>query len=441
MTDPPELSDVLAALADERRQNAALRERAATLELLDGLLGTLTGVLDIRGVFDRVSEIARKVLPHDAMSVTTVLDAPLRVRVHAISGFGDLPESFEMPMPDPSLVTEPWDYRIIDLENDQRYAASPSVSAGLTSVLGLPIRVDGRLRAGVNFYSRTRDRFTRDDVLVARRITDHVALALSHQRLAEEVREADALRARTVNLGLLDDLLATLPDSGPLHDVFERVSVIARNMLAHDAMTLPVLLPDGVHARVFASSGVSFPDVVDMPAAFARPGHWEYDIVDDMQTQTDQRNLAAAQRGYRSALRVPIRLDGKLAAGLAFLSRSPGVYAPPDVLVARRIADRLTLHLSRERRTESAHRADEATERAARLEARVRELTEELDARTGYRRVVGTRRSGGRRSPRPPRSRQTTPPCCCSASRAPARKSSPAFCTARRRGRTDRSSR
>jgi transcriptional regulator with GAF, ATPase, and Fis domain len=329
------------------------------------------------------------VLPHDAMSVTTVLEAPLRVRVHALSGFGDLPETFEMPMPDPSLVTEPWDFRIIDLQTDSRYASSPSVTLGMASVLGLPIRVDGRLRAGVNFYSCARDRFTRDDVLIARRIADHVALALSHHRLAEEVREADALRARAVNLGLLDDLLATLSDSGPLSEVFERISVMAKNLLAHDAMTLPVLLPDGVHARVYASSGVDFPEVVDMPAAFARTDAWEYDIVDDMQTQADQRNLAAVRRGYRSALRVPIRLDGRLAAGLAFLSREAGVYAVADVLVARRIADRLALHLSREKRAEASQRADEATERATRLESRVRELTEELDARTGYRRVVG----------------------------------------------------
>ena len=34
-------------------------------------------------------------------------------------------------------------------------------------------------------------------------------------------------------------------------------------------------------------------------------------------------------------------------------------------------------------------RADEATARASRLESRVRALTEELDSRTGYRRVVG----------------------------------------------------
>jgi hypothetical protein len=35
------------------------------LENLDELLPTLAGVLDIREVFERVSAIARRVLPHD----------------------------------------------------------------------------------------------------------------------------------------------------------------------------------------------------------------------------------------------------------------------------------------------------------------------------------------------------------------------------------------
>jgi transcriptional regulator with PAS, ATPase and Fis domain len=60
-----------------------------------------------------------------------------------------------------------------------------------------------------------------------------------------------------------------------------------------------------------------------------------------------------------------------------------------DVLIARRIADRLALSLRRERGMAEAMRADEADARAAQLEARVSALTEELDARTGYRRVVG----------------------------------------------------
>jgi hypothetical protein len=42
-------------LADESRRAAALIERTANLEMLDGLLNALTGVLDVREVFDRIS--------------------------------------------------------------------------------------------------------------------------------------------------------------------------------------------------------------------------------------------------------------------------------------------------------------------------------------------------------------------------------------------------
>src|SRR5262249_22390211 len=72
-----------------------------------------------------------------------------------------------------------------------------------------------------------------------------------------------------------------------------------------------------------------------------------------------------------------------------FLSKRPAAFTMRDALVARRIADRIALCLRRERGLEAAMRADEADARAAQLEARVRALTEELDARTGDRRVIG----------------------------------------------------
>jgi transcriptional regulator with GAF, ATPase, and Fis domain len=86
---------------------------------------------------------------------------------------------------------------------------------------------------------------------------------------------------------------------------------------------------------------------------------------------------------------VPIRLDGEYVAGVSFLSFTAGKYTAADVPVARRIADRLALSFLRERRNAASQRADAADARAAKLESRVRALTEELDARTGYRRVVG----------------------------------------------------
>jgi transcriptional regulator with GAF, ATPase, and Fis domain len=380
-------------MSDEGRRAAALRERAGNVLMLDELLATLSSVLDVRDVFDRISEIARKVLRHDAMAVTTILERENRIRVHALSGFTDFPPFVEAPLPQPELLTEPWDHRIIDdLTIDPRYAQSPTVMAGMRSVLGLPVRFEGRLHYGVNFYSRSTAAFTRDDVLVGRRIADHVALALSHQRLAEQSRFNAELTARTASLELLDELLVTLTDAGRVSDLFDRISAVAKNVIPHDAMAVPVLLPDGVHARRFASAGFNVsprPDVIPLPPGFVRDDAWEYDLIDDASGQPEPYNQQIAAMGFRSVLRVPIRLDGRFAAGLAFLAHAPGLYKPSDVLPARRIAERFALCLSRERGDEASRRADEAAARASHLESRVRALSDELDARTGYRRVVG----------------------------------------------------
>jgi transcriptional regulator with GAF, ATPase, and Fis domain len=380
-------------MAEEARRAAALKERSQNLMALDDLLATLTDVLDIREVIDRVSVIAKKVLTHDAMGVTSVLEPERLIRVHAISGFGDdVPASYEAPLPEPALLTEPWDHRIIeDMAADPRYANSPTVKAGMRSVLGLPVRVEGKLRGGINFYSRSKAAFTRDHVLVARRISDHVALVLSHQRLAEEARASAELKARAANLELLDDLLAALTDTEELTEVFDRLSATAKKVIPHDAMMLPVLLPDRVHAQLYASAGIDrtgLPEVVPVPDAFRDP-KWEYQLVVDGATDPQLYNQRMAGRGFRSALRVPIRIDGKWVAGLALMAREPGVYKPGDVATVRRIADRFALCLARERQAEASRRADEASARANRLASRVRELSDELDARTGYRRVVG----------------------------------------------------
>jgi two-component system response regulator AtoC len=163
-------------------------------------------------------------------------------------------------------------------------------------------------------------------------------------------------------------------------------------VLKHDALTLVAMLPDGVLGRVYASKVpdvAPFSETVTVPRALVEHPEWEYELVDDLRTRDDQKHLEATVRGFRSALRVPIRLDNELVAALAFLSFAPAAYTENDVAVARRISDRMVVSFARERRRALVKTATEATERVSRLENRVRALTEELDARTGYRRVVG----------------------------------------------------
>ena len=103
--------------------------------MLDSLLDALSGALDIRDVFTRVSEIARTVLAHDAMAIAITLDNPPRLRVHALTGFAGLPEQFETPMPEPFLLNDPWEYRMSNFSEDPAYSTSPTVRAGMRSVI------------------------------------------------------------------------------------------------------------------------------------------------------------------------------------------------------------------------------------------------------------------------------------------------------------------
>ncbi|HMF94264.1 MAG TPA: sigma 54-interacting transcriptional regulator, partial [Vicinamibacterales bacterium] len=380
-------------MADAARRAAALRARTDHLLALDDLLAALSGVLDLRDVFDRVAEIAKQVLTHDAIAITTVFEDEGRLRIHAISGFtDDFPAFVDAPLPEPALLTEPWDYRLIDdLAADARYARSPTAAAGMRSALGFPIRFDGRLKHGVNFYSRRPRAFTPDDVLVGRRLAEHLALALSHKRLADAAQDSSQLQAAEAKLELIDELLMTLNDSAEVSEMFDRISEISRQVVPHDGLMLAVVLPDGERAKRYADAGWGANEpatILPLPEPLRKPD-FEFEIIDDLTERTELHNVMTFERGFRSTLRVPILLDGRLAAGLVFASRAPAAYTRRDAFIARRIGDRIALCLRRERGLAEAMRADEADARAAQLEARVTALTEELDARTGYRRVVG----------------------------------------------------
>jgi hypothetical protein len=109
---------------------------------------------------------------------------------------------------------------------------------------------------------------------------------------------------------------------------------------------------------------------------------WEYDLVDDLQEHQTQRYTTAASRGYRSALRVPIRLEDRYAGALVFFSFERAKYTHADVMVARRIADPRHPGVGARSQRSATKRAEETVARAAKLEARVRALTDELDTRT-----------------------------------------------------------
>jgi two-component system response regulator AtoC len=207
--------------------------------VLDGLLNTLTEVLDIRDVFDRVAQLVQPVLPHDMLGILEITESLDRVRVYVAAGDAAAPRDYEAPPPFPELMTKPWDFLILnDIPTNPAVADSPAAKAGMVSVLSLPIRFGGQLQAAVNFFSREKEWFTENDVPIARRIANYLALALSHYRLAEEARKRHVVEERAEQLNtqvrkLTDELDARsgyrriIGESRPWREVLEQAAKVA----------------------------------------------------------------------------------------------------------------------------------------------------------------------------------------------------------------------
>ncbi|MGE5358330.1 MAG: sigma 54-interacting transcriptional regulator [Bacteroidales bacterium] len=204
------IADYLAiALSHQRQAQAAeqaalQRDRAAHLESSVELLRAIADVLDIRTVFSRVSEIANKVLAHDGLTMsfndrdgTLVIEAatdasfmnvgPLRLqgceRYEARDKFKVVDDLRQQALP----VVTPGDLQ------------ERLVAAGYRSFLG--VNTSARDQAmGLEFWAKRPHAFSADDVPVARRIADHVALAVSHEQLAEAARQVAEARARAERL-------------------------------------------------------------------------------------------------------------------------------------------------------------------------------------------------------------------------------------------------
>ena len=204
---------------DELGRLRAEVEELRRLKAVDGLLSTLTGVLDVRSVFDRVSEIARPVLPHDALLLGRVTPDRQSIRIWAHSA---IPEGFVVPdvvpLPDPDIVNRDWDFMLLDdiTANEKlRKQNHPMIRFGVRAVLRVPLKEEGVVVGGLNFISFRPGAFTERDVLIAKRIAEFVHLALSHHVLSEEARRGAEAQERARQLeSRVEDLAAELAARG-----------------------------------------------------------------------------------------------------------------------------------------------------------------------------------------------------------------------------------
>jgi transcriptional regulator with GAF, ATPase, and Fis domain len=176
-------------------------ERLRRLEIAERLLPALFHVLDVRQIFDRLSAITNDVVRHDFMSVGLFDDTLTQISLFAGTSTLAMRE-FSGPMPYPPSQTRSWLCRLVpDLVAHPVDSRSDlSARDGGRCSIRIAIRGGDVTIGALNFTSRQLAQYKALDLTIARRVADYVALAISHQRLAEEGRKAAALEERNARL-------------------------------------------------------------------------------------------------------------------------------------------------------------------------------------------------------------------------------------------------
>jgi transcriptional regulator with GAF, ATPase, and Fis domain len=190
-------------LAEAARNAAVELERAASIESSVELLRAISGVLDIRGVFPQVSEIANKVLPHDRMTMTFYDRDDLVVQAASTDEF---PHFQRVKFADSTQLAG--EFLVVDdLTQQSLLVVEPAdlqdrlVAAGYRSLLAVHTSARDQ-EIGINFWSKRPQAFGVRDFPIARRVADHVALAVSHEQLAEAASHVAEAHARAERLEL-----------------------------------------------------------------------------------------------------------------------------------------------------------------------------------------------------------------------------------------------
>jgi transcriptional regulator with GAF, ATPase, and Fis domain len=367
-------------------------EELRRLDEFHNLLPTLSQVLDVREVFTQVSTIAARVIPHDEANLALFVANSEQVRL--------LVSTHTSPGAEPSLIGRGCHCFLDDPGVPSVCGDLPQNSRGLRSGVRAPIRIGDELVGVILLLSRTPRFYSRADLPLLERIADYIAISVSHQRLADASKQAAVDRERADALATSEELLRAVSSVLDIRQVFPELSEIAQKVLPHDRLTMSFHDREG-NMVIEAASNEDVPAFRIQGTRDDERKNADYFIVDDFRDHehdkpTDPPDLKerVIAAGYRSLLVVHLYARDQ-GLGLEFWSKQPAAFTTRDVPIARRIGDHVALAVSHEQLAEAARQAADARTRAERLEARVKSLSDELDSKSGYGRVVGQSPSWG----------------------------------------------
>src|SRR6202035_1520674 len=218
------------------------------LDAFHALLPALAGALDVRDVFQHLSAVASRIVPHDEANLLLATEDGTQYRLYASTREG-APEL--VCRESHSVLQEPIAARLMD--------TVPGPERGLRSGVCAPVFIGDAVVGAFALFSRRPHAYSPQDLALVQRLAGYVAVGLAHQRLAEAARHAAVERARTASIESSVELLRTISGVLDIRTVFPQVSEIANKVLPHDLLTM--MFDDRGQILIEVASSDGFPEV------------------------------------------------------------------------------------------------------------------------------------------------------------------------------------
>ncbi len=263
-------------------------------------------------------------------------------------------------------------------------AMGQSTGSTIHTVLSVPL-LRGNESIGAILLRRTEVRpFNEKQINLLSTFADQAVIAIQNARLFNETREA--LERQTATAEILK-VIASSPDD--VQPVFQAIAERSNHLVGGFATIVVSVIDDVVHLSAFTSttpaadaalrafyprplSGFTYSDAI-------RRGEI-YRIVDaevELAGESDQLTMVR-QRGWRSALWVPLLLEGETIGVIGVTRVEPGPFADHHVDMLKTFADQAVIAISN-------------VELFRQVQQRTRELSQSLeDLRTAQDRLVQT---------------------------------------------------
>jgi GAF domain-containing protein/anti-sigma regulatory factor (Ser/Thr protein kinase) len=253
---------------------------------------------------------------------------------------------------------------------------------GLQSLLGVPLLVQGELIGVLHVGTLEPRDFTGEDAELLQLAADRIALAIDHARLYESERDARAVAEHTAEqLRRLESLTETALAHLTLDDLLDELLGRIRDLIGTDTVIVQLLDPAGENLALRAILGLEATEAIRAPIPLGEGLSGRVAetgapvVVEDVQAEAAASGSAAAAN-IASILAVPLIVGGSLTGVLGVGTWEKRKFAPADVDILERAADRIALAMENARLYSAEREARAVAEHAAERIRRIESISE-----------------------------------------------------------------